>query len=92
VDAVLAASDTMAAGALEALRAAGRRVPEDVAVIGFDDFPLAQHTEPRLTTVRQPMEEMGRTMVQLLFDVMRDSSGAWRHVILRTELVERAST
>ncbi|MFE7077817.1 LacI family DNA-binding transcriptional regulator [Streptomyces sp. NPDC057620] len=92
VDAVLAASDTMAAGALEALRAAGRRVPQDVAVIGFDDFPLAQHTEPRLTTVRQPMEEIGRTMVQLLFDVMRDTSGAWRHVILRTELVERAST
>ncbi|KAA0940425.1 LacI family DNA-binding transcriptional regulator [Streptomyces apricus] len=92
VDAVLAASDTMAAGALEALRAAGRRVPEDVAVIGFDDFPLAQHTRPQLTTVRQPLEEMGRAMVQLLFDVMRDSSGAWRHVILRTELVERAST
>ncbi len=56
IDGVLAASDTTAAGALQALRAAGRRVPEDVAVIGFDDFPLAERTQPRLTTVRQPLE------------------------------------
>ncbi|MDG9717277.1 LacI family DNA-binding transcriptional regulator [Streptomyces sp. DH24] len=91
IDAVLAASDTMAAGALSALRAAGRRVPEDVAVIGFDDFELAQHTEPQLTTVRQPVEEIGRTMVRLLLEEMEDSAVAWRHVILRTELVRRAS-
>ncbi|MEV6961192.1 LacI family DNA-binding transcriptional regulator [Streptomyces sp. NPDC051207] len=91
IDAVLAASDTMAAGALSALRAAGRRVPQDVAVIGFDDFELAEHTEPQLTTVRQPVEEIGRTMVRLLLEEMEDSAVAWRHVILRTELVRRAS-
>lgn len=91
VDAVFAASDTMAAGALTALRAAGRRVPEDVAVIGFDDFPLAQHTDPKLTTVRQPLEDIGRTMVRLLLEEMEDSAVAWRHVILRTELVLRGS-
>ncbi|MER6248209.1 LacI family DNA-binding transcriptional regulator [Streptomyces griseorubiginosus] len=92
IDAVLAASDTTAAGALHALHAAGRRVPEDVAVIGFDDFPLAERTEPRLTTVRQPLEEMGRAMVRLLMEEMEDQSEAWRHVILRTKLVVRESS
>ncbi|MEU6530022.1 LacI family DNA-binding transcriptional regulator [Streptomyces sp. NPDC046928] len=91
VDAVFAASDTMAAGALGVLRAAGRRVPEDVAVIGYDDFPLAQHTDPPLTTVRQPMEEIGRTMVRLLLEEMEQPEVAWRHVILRTRLVVRGS-
>ncbi|WP_030861697.1 LacI family DNA-binding transcriptional regulator [Streptomyces sp. NRRL S-37] len=91
IDGVFAASDTMAAGALDALRAAGRRVPEDVAVIGFDDFPLAQHTDPKLTTVRQPLEEIGRTMVRLLLEEMEEPEVAWRHVILRTELVPRDS-
>jgi len=92
LDAVLAASDTTAAGALHALRAAGRRVPEDVAVIGFDDFPLAQRTEPPLTTVRQPLEQMGRAMIKLLLEEMEEQSMAWRHVILRTELVVRQSS
>ncbi|KES08363.1 LacI family transcriptional regulator [Streptomyces toyocaensis] len=91
IDGVFAASDTMAAGALNALRAAGRRVPEDVAVIGFDDFPLAQHTDPKLTTVRQPLEDIGRTMVRLLLEEMEEPAVAWRHVILRTELVLRDS-
>jgi DNA-binding LacI/PurR family transcriptional regulator len=91
VDAVLAASDTMAAGALAVLRAAGRRVPEDVAVIGFDDFELAQHTDPPLTTVRQPLEEIGHTMVRLLLEEMEQPEVAWRHVILRTRLVVRGS-
>lgn len=91
IDGVLAASDTTAAGALQALRAAGRRVPEDVAVIGFDDFPLAERTEPRLTTVRQPLEEMGRAMIRLLLEDMEKPSVAYRHVILRTELAVRES-
>ncbi|MGC0206978.1 LacI family DNA-binding transcriptional regulator [Streptomyces levis] len=91
VDAVLAASDTMASGALAVLRAAGRRVPDDVAVIGFDDFELARHTDPPLTTVRQPLEQIGRTMVRLLLEEMEQPEVAWRHVILRTQLVVRAS-
>ncbi|MFF9086495.1 LacI family DNA-binding transcriptional regulator [Streptomyces sp. NPDC014991] len=94
IDGVLAASDTTAAGALQALRAAGRRVPQDVAVIGFDDFPLAERTEPRLTTVRQPVAEIGQAMVRLLLEEMEEteeSSVAWRHVVLRTELVLRES-
>ncbi|MET9800024.1 LacI family DNA-binding transcriptional regulator [Streptomyces sp. NPDC006368] len=94
LDAVFAASDVMAAGALQVLRAAGRRVPEDVAVVGFDDSPIAQHTDPPLTTVRQPVEEMGRAMARVLLESIddRNKAAAWRHVILRTELVKRAST
>ncbi|WP_328656376.1 LacI family DNA-binding transcriptional regulator [Streptomyces sp. NBC_00334] len=91
LDAVFAASDTLAAGALGALRTAGRRVPQDVAVSGFDDFQPARPTDPPLTTVRQPLEEIGRTMVRLLQEEMEDSPVAWRHVILRTELVLRNS-
>ena len=59
LDAVFVASDLMAAGALRVLRPSGRRVPDDVAVIGFEDSPLARHTDPKLTTVRQPVEAMG---------------------------------
>jgi DNA-binding LacI/PurR family transcriptional regulator len=92
IDGVLAASDTTAAGALETLHAAGRRVPEDVALIGFDDFPLAERTTPRLTTVRQPIEAMGQAMVRLLLEEMEEEAVAWRHVILRTELVVRESS
>lgn len=91
VDGVLAASDTTAAGAVTALRAAGRRVPEDAAVIGFDDFALATQTDPPLTTVRQPLEEIGRTLVRVLLEEMEEPAVAWRHVILRTELVLRRS-
>ncbi|MFE3824483.1 LacI family DNA-binding transcriptional regulator [Streptomyces sp. NPDC059092] len=91
IDAVFAASDVMAVGALHALRAAGRRVPEDVAVVGFDDSPIARHTDPPLTSVRQPVEEMGRTMARVLLETINDSSAAWQHVLLRTELVRRAS-
>lgn len=91
VDAVFAASDLMAIGALGALRAAGRRVPEDVAVVGFEDADLARHSDPPLTTVRQPIEEMGRTMIRVLLEEIATHSAAWRHVILRTELVLRAS-
>ena len=58
-DAVFAASDIMAIGALRALREAGLRVPEDVAVVGFDDLPQAARTEPPLTTVRQPIYRLG---------------------------------
>lgn len=66
IDGVFAASDLMAAGALRVLRATGRSVPDDVAVIGFDDLELAQHTEPPLTTVHQPVADVIRTVTQML--------------------------
>ena len=90
LDAVFVASDVMALGALRALRKAGRRVPDDVAVVGFDDIDNARYTEPGLTTVRQPTIEMGREMVRL---VLRLSQGeeVESPVILPTELVVRGS-
>ena len=91
VDAIFAASDLMAAGALRALRAAGRRVPEDVAVVGFEDSAVARYAQPPLTTVRQPIEEMGRQATRLLLDKVAGEAGGM-HLILDTELVVRAST
>ncbi|WP_420000372.1 LacI family DNA-binding transcriptional regulator [Streptomyces boninensis] len=92
LDAVFAASDLMAAGALRELRAAGRRVPEDVAVVGFDDSAVARHTEPGLTSVRQPAMEMGRAMVRLLLAEIAERSAEPPHLVLPTELVVRGSS
>ncbi|MEU9155260.1 LacI family DNA-binding transcriptional regulator [Streptomyces sp. NPDC048417] len=95
VDAVFAANDLTALGALRVLRERGRRVPEDVAVIGFDDvLPVTEETEPSLTTVRQDIEEMGRLMARLLLGSLtrgKPATGAPSNVILPTTLVRRAS-
>ncbi|MER7054666.1 MULTISPECIES: LacI family DNA-binding transcriptional regulator [unclassified Streptomyces] len=99
VDAVFAASDVTAAGARQALREAGRRIPDDVALVGYDDSAIARHMEPPLTSVRQPIEEMGRAMTDLLLTEIADRRPAasrgpeQRHqTVLATELVERASS
>ena len=91
LDAVFVSSDLMACGALRVLRAAGRRVPEDVALIGFEDAPVAGQCEPPLTTVYQPVEEMGRRMVDLLVARIRRDPIAEARVLLDTHLVRRAS-
>jgi DNA-binding LacI/PurR family transcriptional regulator len=91
IDAVFAASDLMAAGALHALRRLGRRVPHDVAVIGFDDLPAAQQTDPRLTTVRQPVDAMGTHMVSEILAQIADPSREPSHVVLGTQLILRGS-
>jgi DNA-binding LacI/PurR family transcriptional regulator len=91
LDAVFAASDLMAAGALRTLKAAGRRVPGDVAVAGFEDSMIARYAEPQLTTVSQPVEEMGRQATRLLLAKVAGEA-AGMSVILETELVVRAST
>jgi DNA-binding LacI/PurR family transcriptional regulator len=82
----------MAAGALSVLRAAGRRVPDDVAVAGFDDSAIAASADPPLTSVRQPIEEMGREMARLLLASLGRPEAIPRHVILGTRLVRRASS
>jgi DNA-binding LacI/PurR family transcriptional regulator len=92
VDAVFAASDAMAAGALDAILASGRRVPDDVALVGYDDSPIASATRPTLTSVRQPIEEMGREMARLVIQAVDRPSPTPRRVVLATELVPRAST
>ncbi|MBA2721137.1 MAG: LacI family DNA-binding transcriptional regulator [Chloroflexi bacterium] len=92
IDAVFAASDLMAAGAIAVLEAAGRRIPQDVAIVGYDDSPVASTTRPRLTSVRQPIEEMGQEMARLLLAAVDGSDPVQRRVILATELVRRASS
>jgi LacI family transcriptional regulator len=62
----------MAAGALAAIREAGLRVPEDIAVVGFDDSPIAALTSPTLTTVRQPIYRLGAEAARLLIDQLQD--------------------
>ncbi|WP_328946218.1 LacI family transcriptional regulator [Streptomyces sp. NBC_00250] len=94
LDAVFAASDVMAAGARSVLREAGRRVPEDVALVGVDDSAVARHMDPPLTSVRQPIEEMGRTMARLLLQEIAAPSepDEQPRQMLPTELVVRASS
>ncbi|WP_062201338.1 LacI family DNA-binding transcriptional regulator [Demequina salsinemoris] len=89
VDAVFAASDLMAAGALVTLRRAGLRVPEDVAVAGFDDSGLAERLDPPLTTMRQPWEQISEEMVTLLQQVV--AGGMRKSITLPAELIVRAS-
>lgn len=90
LDAVFAASDLLAAGALAELRRAGRRVPDDVAVGGFDDSRIARETDPALTTIRQPLEQVGREMVDVLLRLIRREAVSSR--VLPTELIVRDST
>jgi len=92
LDAVYAASDPMAIGAMHVLRASGRSIPGDVAVVGFDDSQMARHTEPPLTTVHQPVEEMGRAMAELLVARIQGAEPESMVVVLDTHLVVREST
>ena len=92
LDAVFCASDLMAVGALGVLQASGRHVPDDVAIVGYDDSPVATTTRPPLTSIRQPVEEMGREMVHLLAEASIDGDRIARRVILATELIQRASS
>ncbi|WP_221353488.1 LacI family DNA-binding transcriptional regulator [Streptomyces beigongshangae] len=92
LDAVFVASDVMAAGALVELRRQGRAVPDDVAVVGFDDSIIARHTNPSLTSVRQPVEEIGNRIAHILLEEIGDPDGPRRHVVLPTELVVRESS
>lgn len=98
LDAVFAGSDVTAAGARQVLREVGRRIPDDVALVGYDDSAIAHHMEPPLTSVRQPIEEMGRAMFDLLVADIADSRPATsrslerRHAVLPTRLVARASS
>lgn len=86
--AIFAGSDTLAIGAIKALRRAGRRVPEDVAVVGFDNVPLSQVFEPSLTTIAQPMRELGSTAAELLLEQLagqQPSSRTLPHTLMVRE-------
>lgn len=89
IDAVFAANDAMAAGAISVLQAAGKRVPEDVAIGGFDDSPVALTTRPTLTTMRQPFERISAEMVRMLIEMIAGEQAAT--ITLPTKLIERES-
>jgi LacI family transcriptional regulator len=90
-DAVFAASDSMALGALRTLREAEKRVPEEIALVGFDDLPHAVTADPPLTTVRQPIQQTGVLAIEMLIDILESGADPPRRIILPTELVIRAS-
>ena len=90
VDAVFAASDSMAAGALRVLKSAGRSVPGDVAVVGFDDSVICRYTSPPLTTVAQPIRQLGWEMAKMLVSLIDGEPAG--PLILPTRLVIREST
>jgi DNA-binding LacI/PurR family transcriptional regulator len=89
LDALFAASDNMAAGALHILRAHGRSVPGDVAVVGFDDLPVARHTDPPLTSVDQPIHALGHEMARMLVGLVNGERPT--PLILPTRLSVRES-
>ena len=89
--AIVACNDLMALGAISAAQRLGLRVGRDVAIVGFDDVPLAEHVHPPLTTVRQPIYEIGQRICDMLICVLRDGALDERHVILRPQLVVRES-
>jgi LacI family transcriptional regulator len=89
--AVFVASDVMAEGALRALREAGLRVPQDIAIVGYDDMPNASRLSPTLTTVRQPTQRMGALAVDNLIDILQNPGMHKRHIVIPVELVIRES-
>ncbi len=90
-DAVFAPGDTAAIGAVQAVREAGLRVPEDIAVVGFDDLDVATRMSPQLTTIRQPVQQKGAYAARLLIDLIEEKCSSPQHIVLPTELVVRQS-
>jgi LacI family transcriptional regulator len=90
-EAIFAASDTMAIGAIRAVREAGLRVPEDIAFVGFDDLPIASLSDFKLTTVHQPIIQFGAKAVDTLIDLIENGIKPSRRIIMDTELIIRDS-
>ena len=91
ISAVFVASDNVAMGAKSALREANLRIPDDISIVGFDDIPWSQYSDPPLTTVRLPAQELASTACLLLLDLMKGLEPSKRDVVLDTELVVRQS-
>lgn len=92
VTGIVCASDPLALGAIRAVRRAGLRVPDDVSVVGYDDSAFMSCTEPPLTTVRQPIEQMGRAAIELLVGLIGGASVAQDELLFEPDLVVRGST
>jgi LacI family transcriptional regulator len=90
--AIFASNDVSALGVMEAVRDLGLRIPEDISIVGFDDIPQASQVNPPLTTVRQPLEQMGHKAAQMLLEYIADPDMPTQRIELPTELIVRAST
>ncbi|MEZ4670708.1 MAG: LacI family DNA-binding transcriptional regulator [Anaerolineae bacterium] len=91
-DAIVCGGDTIAIGAIDAICEAGLRVPDDIAVTGFDDLDVAVHSDPPLTTIRHSVQHVGALAAQLLIDLIEGKIQAPHHIVLPTELIVRRST
>ncbi len=89
--ALFAQNDRMARGAINALHQSGLRVPEDVSIVGYDDIPEAEFSDPPLTTIRQPMQEVGKAAASMLIKMIDDPNTPPQQVLFDTELVIRSS-
>jgi LacI family repressor for deo operon, udp, cdd, tsx, nupC, and nupG len=90
--AIFCFSDEMAIGAINRIRAAGLRVPEDISVAGFDDLDFSSYIDPALTTIKQPNRRFGASSIELLFDILEGRQSATRHITLPYQLIVRDST
>lgn len=90
--AIFSSNDVMAFGVMEAVRDHHLRIPEDISIVGFDDVPQATQVHPPLTTVRQPLEQMGRAAAQLLLELIQEPDRLPPRIELPTELAIRATT
>jgi DNA-binding LacI/PurR family transcriptional regulator len=88
---VVACNDLMALGAISAAQKRGLTVGRDVAITGFDDIPLAEHSHPPLTTVHQPIYDIGRQICNMLIRLVQGEQVNERHVLLQPQLVVRES-
>lgn len=91
-DAVFCAGDTIAAGAIRAIQDAGMRVPDDIAIVGFDDLDVAISMRPQITTIRHSVQQVGFTAAQLLIDILDERIEHPHQIVLPTELIVRGST
>ncbi len=89
--AVFAQNDRLAKGAISTLNEAGLKVPQDVSIIGYDDIPEAEFSNPPLTTIRQPMREVGKAAAKLLINLIEDPNATPQQTLFKTELVNRSS-
>ncbi len=90
--AIFASNDCMAMGVIDAVRDHGMKIPDDISVIGFDDIPQASLVRPALTTVQQPLEQMGRMAAQMLFEILKNPDSKPDRIQLPTQLMIRDST
>lgn len=92
IDSIFAANDLIALGAIKAIKDRGLKVPEDIAVVGFDNIYIAQFTEPPLTTVHQPTYEMGSKACNILLDIMQKKDAIEKRIVIYPTLVVRETT